>query len=237
MKTSKLLMATTLSTAVGLSTLYSAAVAADVRSDSKVAGVVMGSTLTGAVAGGPLGAFAGFLAGAWLGEQVQTADTVELTQAQLATATEQLDTLSAQLSHEQMLSKQYAQTALDQLQLELLFKTGDGQLTASGQQRMQYLADFMVGNPELNIRLDGYADPRGDANYNLALSEQRVQSVAALLASHGVAMSRIEIYAHGDAQSVAAVGDYDGYAMERIVKIQLSKGDKQEAFAQVTISE
>ena len=238
MKYAKLLGGMALSAALVLPTVQSAAAAEVNRNtEAKRAGVVMGSFITGAVAGGPVGALAGMFAGAWLGDKVETADRVETVEAKLTQASQQVDDLSLQLTEAQKLSRKYAQVALDQLQLELLFKTGDGQLTRSGQRRLVTLADFLVKNPELNIRLDGYADPRGGADYNLALSDARVKSVEQLLVEKGVEPTRIEATAHGASESSAVSGDYDGYALERVVKIQLIRGDSPDAVAQVTINQ
>lgn len=204
--------------------------------EDKKGGVIVGSFITGAVAGGPLGAIAGTLAGIWLGEQVKEADRVDAIEAELSNSNTQLNRLTRQLAQSERDSQKYAQIALDQLQLELLFKTGNSELTTQGQQRMTFLADFIVNNPELNIELDGYADPRGDANYNLSLSDERVQSVQQLLMDNGVDEDRIVTRSHGASQSLSAVGDYDSYAMERVVKIQLTKKDSRNSFAQVTIN-
>jgi outer membrane protein OmpA-like peptidoglycan-associated protein len=73
----------------------------------------------------------------------------------------------------------------------------------------------------LQVKLDGYADPRGDADYNLSLSQQRVDSVAQALVAAGIEPSRIETFYHGAHASTASSGDYDAYALERKVRIQL----------------
>ena len=209
----------------------------DLKTEAKQSGVVMGSFITGGIAGGPLGAIAGLVAGAWLGEQVVEADQAEAMEYKLQKANHQVADLTQKLSQSESRAQRFAQIALDQLQLELLFKTGDSELTTSGQQRITYLANFLVNNPALTIRLDGYTDPRGDTAFNQALSEKRVESVAALLIDQGVEQQRIKTYSHGASQSQSAVGDYDAYALERVVKIQLSQGDSQDAYAQVMIAE
>ena len=112
---------------------------------------------------------------------------------------------------------------LDQLQLEMLFRTGATELTNTGQMRLAALADFLVDNPQIAIRLDGYADPRGDDSYNAQLSLGRVSHVARLLEQHGVDSARIQRFSHGASESVAAEGDYDAYALERAVKIELTQ--------------
>ena len=239
MNYSKVMTATVLSGLLGLGGIQSvfAATNTNAGTDAKQAGVMMGSTISGAVAGGPLGALGGFLAGVWLSGQVQDADQLHTVTLQLAESKAQADRLLQQLQDTQSLSYKYAQKALDQLQLELLFKTGDSELTVSGQDRMAYLAAFLAENPELKVRLDGYTDPRGADDFNLTLSESRTQSVARWLVDHGVEVSRIETHAHGASESLAAVGDYDSYALERVVKIQLKQGDSTDTVAQIAVGD
>ncbi len=81
---------------------------------------------------------------------------------------------------------------------------------------------FLAEQPEIDVMLSGYADPRGDDEFNLELSEQRVRSVADSLQASGVGPERITINAYGDRQSSAVDGDLDAYALERRVTIELS---------------
>ena len=85
------------------------------------------------------------------------------------------------------------------------------------------LAEFLASNPQIAVRLDGYADPRGGEAYNRQLSLGRLNYVARMLAAHGVDPQRIERFNHGSSRSVANEGDYDAYALERAVKINLSR--------------
>jgi outer membrane protein OmpA-like peptidoglycan-associated protein len=72
---------------------------------------------------------------------------------------------------------------------------------------------------DVNIRLDGFADERGDATYSHGLSERRVQHVRDLLVQNGVPESRIKVTAHGE--SPAADTNIDSYALERKVSLTL----------------
>ncbi|WP_101756896.1 OmpA family protein [Oceanicoccus sp. KOV_DT_Chl] len=205
-------------------------------SEAKRLGVVTGSIVVGVASLGPLGAVPGILAGAWLDQEIMAADRVEVMESELLQANTRIRSMGEQLAAAQLSTQEYARIALEQLQLELLFKTNNSALTEHGVQRLTFLANFLSENPEIQIRLDGYADPRGDAVHNLALSEQRAASVLEHLVTHGVARNRIETYSHGAAQSVSVAGDYDSYALDRVVKIQLSQQNKA-AFAGIMIAD
>lgn len=213
-------------------------VQADIGAAGKRDGVIVGSILAGAVLGGPLGFVAGSFGGAWLGEQVYAADAMPALQADLATTRsqlissgEQLAVTSRALREARSQNLHYAQIVMDQLELAMLFKTGASGLTASGQQRVDMLAAFLKDNPDVDIRLDGYADPRGEAAFNQKLSEQRVDHVRNQLVAQGVPSTRISSHAHGKSRSQSSEGDLDAYALERVVTIQLTQDAGKQGFA------
>lgn len=200
-------------------------------SQPRRAGVFFGSALAGAVVAGPIGMVAAAMGGVWLDQQVIKAATLDESlaeqQAQLADTEEQFKALQYRLALAEHRSAQYADIALEQLQLQMLFKTGQAELTATSKARLKLLADFMESNSQFTLRLDGYADPRGDSQYNLQLSSDRVAAVAEQLAAAGIDPQRIEQFSHGASQSTGLSGDYDGYALERMVSIALQANPHQ----------
>ena len=196
-----------------------------------------GAAAAGVALGGPLGLLGGGLLAAWMhntmdeaadadkarGELAETEQQLVAVESELAASRSELATVSAELAESRETTAQYAQLVLDQLQLEMLFKTNQTELTNTGELRLAALASFLAANPQIEVRLDGYADPRGSESYNQQLSLGRVNYVARVLAEHGVDDARIARFSHGASESVAAEGDYDGYALERAVKINLSQ--------------
>ncbi len=212
--------------------------------EAKQGGIFFSSAVVGGIAGGPLGFIAGAAAGIWLGEEVKKAEQVDDYTRDIAHASDQLseqqsrlESMQERLTIAEASSANYAQMALEQLELAMLFKTNQTELSAAGKQRMLQLGDFLRANPDIHVRLDGYADPRGDAEYDMLLSSQRVSAVAEQLQSLGLDSQRLSIYSHGAEQSAANKGDYDAYAMERLVRIQLSREGSDETVAQVDISQ
>ena len=53
------------------------------------------------------------------------------------------------------------------------------------------VAQTMIDNPDLRILLDGYASVEGENDYNLDLSDRRVNAVKAALVAKGVSADRI----------------------------------------------
>ncbi len=205
-------------------------------SDVKRLGIVSSSILLGIASMGPLGAVPGLLTGAWLDQEISDADRVESVEEKLFQANSRIRDMGEQLATYQLSAEEYARIALEQLHLELLFKTAAGALTKQGVERLSFLAKFLSDNPDINVRLDGYADPRGDDLDNQRLSEERVDAVFKQLVSKGVNTDRIKKHSHGAGQSLSALGDYDSYALDRVVKIQLLQQDK-DAFAGIINSD
>ena len=109
------------------------------------------------------------------------------------------------------------------------FRTAASDLRPRDVLRLTEIADFLEQYPDLKIQLDGYADIRGNSDYNLELSQSRLNSVKHLLVAKGVAPERIIEIAHGKANSIEK--DHDGYAFERRVSIALSPDESQDAVA------
>ncbi len=208
-------------------------------------GFVTGGVI-GAFAAGPFGAVIGAGLGTWLGNRVHRAG--EATKAESLAASLQLEKTSLE-SREAALQAEKAQLvdrnrsltvkveqlssavtaaqlakndpaeALDGLQGDVLFRTGSAEINADVVRQIQGLAQAIRQSPELKIRVDGYADPRGGTTANLKLSEARANAVRDLLLASGVRDDALEVNAYGKSLSVA--DDPDGYALERRVRLTL----------------
>ena len=223
-----------LATVVSLS-CANAVVAEEQYSKARGAGVFTASAIVGAAVAGPAGMVVGALSGVWLDKKVVKAGQAELIEKDLAQASSTINALEERLTIAEQVQLKYAELAVDELQLELLFKTGATELSESAQEKLALLADFIAKNEQLDIQLDGYADPRGDAAFNLQLSEQRVAAVAKALVMAGIDPARISTHSYGDSQSIAAEGDYDAYALERVVRIELLPMAKDKEVAQLNL--
>jgi len=208
--------------------------AAESASRQEAIGVGTGAAV-GAVVGGPVGLMIGAAIGAKLGNeygrkdaQIGTLSTsLSGSQARIGelerdagrTRTD-LDTLQAELERAEAKARPELVDLMQAgIEMDLLFRTDEHVLTGATGSRIGQLAASLATMPDIRIQLDGFADERGDADYNQTLSAKRVEHVRQILLTNGVEESRIEQTAHGE--SAAAEASVDSYALERKVSLTL----------------
>jgi len=210
-----------------------AATAGDERGEASKqqnAGVAAGLVL-GAVVAGPVGAVVGGGVGALLGDRyhrqvqaraalAQDLDRSKAERTRLTASVAQLDlSLSAERSHSAQLDRTLQNA--DELGVDVGFRTDDAAVGAQAMPPLLKLGALVASMPGAQVRVAGYADPRGSDAWNDALSLRRAQSVADVLTLAGVTRERILVEAHGRSESASAAGDLDGYAFDRRVSVRL----------------
>jgi len=115
---------------------------------------------------------------------------------------------------------------VEDLNLDVFFLSGSTSVEAFYQPRLQAVAKLMQQFPDVDIHLEGYSDRRGDKDSNLALSNQRLDSVRNELVRAGIDASRIHMSAFGELQFVSAPGDLEAYTFDRrvVIRFQHSSG-------------
>lgn len=71
-----------------------------------------------------------------------------------------------------------------------------------------------------NVRVVGYADPRGQDEYNKMLGMTRAESVQKMLTQKGVSNDKIIVKSQGEELAIGT--DTDGYSFDRRVEIRLA---------------
>ena len=109
------------------------------------------------------------------------------------------------------------------ISLPVYFRTDAATVDESLRPHLTQLAAYLEAYPELEVRLEGYSDLRGDAEYNLALSQRRIDGIRQLLEAEGIAAERIRGYAYGETRATGAVGDPDAMVFDRAVVISVGE--------------
>lgn len=105
---------------------------------------------------------------------------------------------------------------------DVFFESGSSRLSPLASRTLLKLARHLHLNPERRVRIEGYADNRGGAEQNQALSLARAQAVEALLLDLGVAEARLEVVGYGERYPLAENASSRGRALNRRVEILLS---------------
>lgn len=189
-------------------------------------GVGTGAAI-GAAAGGPIGLVIGAAIGAKIGDKMHRKnESIEALNGSLASSRSDVRKLDSELKRIQEIDRP---ALVDLMQagiaMDVLFRTDEYVLADTNGDRLAQLAQRVALMPDIRIQLDGFADERGDAGYNLTLSQKRVEFVRDQLVAAGIAPSRIDTMAHGEAP--AQDDTADSYALERRVSVKLFIADAQ----------
>ncbi len=220
--------------AIAVITLISASPAFAAKA-SKEENIGVGTgAIVGAIAGGPVGLIIGAGIGAKFGDTLHKkndtietlAGSLEVSRSDLQSLSSSLDTVSAELERVQQIARAELIDMLEAgIAMDWLGRTDEYVLADTTGDRLATLAGTLAAMRDVRMQLDGFADERGDAEYNLKLSEYRVEFVRDQLIAAGVHPSRIQISAHGEAAAQDATAD--SYALERRVSLTLFIDDSQ----------
>jgi outer membrane protein OmpA-like peptidoglycan-associated protein len=103
------------------------------------------------------------------------------------------------------------------------FDKGSSAIKVGTQPSLYAIAQSLNRHQEVRIRLVGYSDNSGDADFNVALSKNRARSMSEYLTVHGVDPVRITVDGRGDADPVDDNSSAAGRARNRRVEIFLTQ--------------
>lgn len=95
-----------------------------------------------------------------------------------------------------------ADRARETMRIPVYFAFDASELQPEAQQRLEEKLPIMQRNPNLRIRIEGHADPRGSDEYNLALGERRADAARRWLVDRGIDPARIEVVSAGEERLV-----------------------------------
>jgi outer membrane protein OmpA-like peptidoglycan-associated protein len=222
-------------TVITIASLAATPVFAKTKTSKEEATGVGAGAVVGAIAGGPLGLVIGAAIGAKLGDtmhkkgsQIHTLSEslhnsrsqVVVLEDQVRNLNDNIDSLGTELSRVNESAQPELRALLQAgIAMDLLFRTDEHTLADTTGIRLAELGASLASKPKIRLQLDGFADERGDAEYNYALSEKRVQFVRDQLIGSGVDASRINVSAHGEV--VAQDATTDSFALERRVSLTM----------------
>ena len=97
----------------------------------------------------------------------------------------------------------------------IYFDYNSSAIKEQGREALARHAEFLKEYPEVSLRLEGHADERGSAGYNLALGEQRAKAVRDVLQAHGVDAARVSIISYGEERPAVEEHTEEAYSRNR----------------------
>lgn len=103
----------------------------------------------------------------------------------------------------------------------ITFRTDSADINSSFYPVLNSVAKVLNKYSNSTVMVSGHTDSTGSADYNLALSKSRAQSVAAYLQGQRVKSSRFEVLGMGSSNPIASNADAAGRAQNRRVEIKI----------------
>lgn len=110
---------------------------------------------------------------------------------------------------------------------DILFATDQSALRPGASTTLDELAAFLTDYPERRVLIEGHADSRGPAGYNIELSQRRASAVQDALITRGIEPTRIQTVGLGEEYPVASNQTSAGMQQNRRVEIVLSDAEGQ----------
>ena len=104
----------------------------------------------------------------------------------------------------------------------LYFQTGKSELKSSSTENLNNLAEIMMANPNMKVKLGGYTDNTGTQEINQPLSAERAEMAKKKLVEMGISADRIEAEGYGSQHPVCEANDTDDCkAMNRRIDVRV----------------
>jgi len=109
----------------------------------------------------------------------------------------------------------------------LFFDSGESKLKPEEQEKLNKLAEILKLHPEIKFRIFGYADELNSDEFNLKLSSERADTVAAYLEKKEIGDQILEVKGFGELKPVVPNTSAENRQKNRRVELKFEK-QKQE---------
>jgi outer membrane protein OmpA-like peptidoglycan-associated protein len=105
----------------------------------------------------------------------------------------------------------------------VIFEVAKSKIDPESFTQLDNVYDMLIENPKMVIQLEGHTDVIGNANRNLALSEDRVREVKKYLVTKGIDQKRIKTKAFGGTQPLSTEDTPEAHRLNRRVELRILK--------------
>jgi peptidoglycan-associated lipoprotein len=85
--------------------------------------------------------------------------------------------------------------------------------------QLQAHGQFLAGNANASLRLEGHADERGSREYNIGLGERRAQAVRRVLMLQGAQATQLTTVSYGEERPAQTGSDEESWRLNRRVEL------------------
>jgi sortase system peptidoglycan-associated protein len=192
----------------------------------------------GAAVAGPVGAAVAGLFGLFIADDINDEKRLELSKNDLQMRTTELSALqkeyememeaaNAQIAAMDSAVNDAIQQVTPNLETNIQFKTASFLIEDHYKSQLDGLASQLRKNPKLKIELSGFADQRGESQYNQVLSEQRANAVKDYLVSQFVNDEQIITQSFGESELVSKEGSFEENFFDRRVQVKVSSKEAE----------
>lgn len=136
----------------------------------------------------------------------------------------QLDT--AKVKHVAIELRRITEGATVQLK-EIYFDYNSASITKESVPNLEKMAKFLKANPGMKVELSSHTDVRGNANYNIDLSQRRADHVAKFLIHRGIKPNKLHAVGYGASQPIIKDAQTEEqHAINRRTEIKILKMDE-----------
>ena len=89
------------------------------------------------------------------------------------------------------------------------------EVTPESRKIIEANAEYLRSNPKLKVVVEGNADERGSAEYNVALGQRRADSVSKIMTLLGISSDRIETVSFGKEKPKVVGHDESAWSQNR----------------------
>ena len=101
----------------------------------------------------------------------------------------------------------------------IYFEYDSAKLTSESIALLEVHGNFIAGNGEVSVRLEGHADERGSREYNIALGDRRAQSVRRVLLFQGASTDQLDTVSYGEERPAVQGHDEEAWSKNRRVEL------------------
>lgn len=106
----------------------------------------------------------------------------------------------------------------------VFFDYDQSQLTVETERLLRAKMEILRNNPGVQLRMEGHADERGTSEYNIALGNERAESVIQFLTNFGIDTGRFTPVSFGEERPLSQSANEATWARNRRVEFVITAG-------------